>query len=261
MGKNRKKQTKKVGIGIAPVCIVALAAMVVLVCLFLPDEPKPEEPTGTGSVPTESTCASQPETKPQQEQSPISEQIVFPLRLSDGMLEIESMLQFDGLNPDCGNKDGKNIAAIMLKNLSEAYLCRADIQMKSSDGKLLRFVITDLPAGATVIAFSVDHLSSSIDTFYGDPVCDAVFDTNPPDWDAQVSVSVDGTCITLRNNTDQPIGKIVVYCHGTMGDQLFGGITYSYTVNNLIAGGTATLDAVECILGLAEVVRIVVNEP
>lgn len=249
MSKRRKKPAKKSGKWILPALAIGLVIVVLLAVVPLLGQNGQEDPGVTETSPTVL------------KQDPLINKIEFPLLLSDGMLEIESVFQYDGLNPDCGNKDGKNIAAITLKNLSGAYLTRADIRIKSSDGKTLHFVVTDLPAGGTVLAFSVDNVSIKAGTSYGDPVCEAVFDYNIPAQDDRVSASVDGTRIILQNNTDQQIGEIVVYCHATLGDQLFGGITYSYTVYNLIAGGTATLDAVDCILGLAEVARIVINEP
>ena len=59
--------------------------------------------------------------------------------------------------------------------------------------------------------------------------------------------------------TDAVIDEVVVYCHSDLGDQYFGGITYNYTVKSIPANGTAEIDAVDCILGLAKVVRIVVK--
>lgn len=186
--------------------------------------------------------------------------LTFPLLLADGKVEIENVFQFDGINPDCNNQVGNDIAAITVKNLSDAYLASADISMISDDGVTISFAITDLPAGKTTMAFSVDNASTNTDVSYRDAFCEAVFDTDASMNDHAVSVSVDGMHITLENNTNAGIDELIVYCHSALDDQYFGGIVYTYTVNNLPANGTAELDAADCILGLAEVVRIAINE-
>ncbi|MBR5126257.1 MAG: hypothetical protein IKU68_05935, partial [Oscillospiraceae bacterium] len=66
--------------------------------------------------------------------------------------------------------------------------------------------------------------------------------------------------ITLQNKTAEEIPELVLYCHASLGEEYFGGITYKYTVNNLAAQGSATVNAVECTLGIAEVVRIAIPE-
>lgn len=187
--------------------------------------------------------------------------VSFPLLLEDGKLEIEQIFQFDGLNPDCGYQEGKNIAAITVTNRSDTYLASADVSMISADGEVLHFAVTDLPVGKSVMAFSLENASSEPDTAYGDVICKATFDADASMNDDKFSVSADGTTIILQNKTSTEIQDIAVYCRSTLGDQYFGGITHTYTVNNLPAYGTAELDAVDCILGFAEVVRIAVNDP
>ncbi len=191
--------------------------------------------------------------------NPNLEAVTFPLLLEDGKLEIESVFQFDGINPDCGNQPGNEIAAIVVKNLSDTYLSAAQISLETSAAEELHFAITDLPAGASTMAFDVNNVSTDTTASYGNTVCEATFDADASMNSSAVSVSVDGIHITLQNLTDSTINEVVVYCRSTLGDQYFGGITYTYKVNNLTAGGTAELDAVDCILGLAEVVQIAIN--
>jgi len=189
------------------------------------------------------------------------EGIAFPLLVDDGRLEIENAIQFDGFNPDCGNQEGHNIAAITVRNVSGSYLSEAEISMTTDSGTVLHFAVTDLPSGMTVVAFATDNATTDAATRYCEVVCDAVFDPDASLHEEKISVSVDGIQVLLQNNTDEQIDEVVVYCRATLGDQFFGGITYMYTVNNLPANGTAEVTAADCILGLAEVVRIVINEP
>lgn len=186
--------------------------------------------------------------------------VTFPLVLEDGKLEIENVFQFVGFNPDCGDQEGDDIASITVKNTSDTYLERADITLTADDGQVLHFSVTCLPAGKTAMAFSQENALAETDAVYGNITCEAVFDTNASMNDDKISVSIDGSRITLRNKTGKEITELIVYCRCTLGDQYFGGITYTYTVNNLAPYGTAEVDAVDCILGMAEVVRISVNE-
>lgn len=190
----------------------------------------------------------------------VTDWVSFPLELEDG-LRIDSMIQFDGINPDCGNENASNAAAIVLTNVSATHLSRAEITVVTDDGKLLRFVISELPAGKSVMAFATDNAALSKDAACGNVTCEAEFDPDASMREEDVAVSVTGTHITLENKSGGELTNLVVYCHCTLGDQYFGGITYTYTVNHLAAGETAELDAVDCILGLAEVVRITANEP
>jgi hypothetical protein len=185
--------------------------------------------------------------------------VTFPLIIEEGKLEIESIIQYDGLNPDCGNQEGNDIAAITVRNVSDVYLESAEISMSTNNGNILTFVITDLPAGEAVFAFSQENTSVDADAVYGDVICEASFDADANMSQDQVSVSVDGTVITLQNETNESLSNIVVYCHSTLGDQYFGGITYTYSIETLPANGSAEVDALDCILGLAEVVRITVD--
>lgn len=190
----------------------------------------------------------------------VTDWVSFPLELGDG-LRIDSLIQFDGINPDCGNENASNAASIVLTNGSENHLSRAEITMVTDDGKLLSFVISELPAGKSVMAFATDNASIPKDIPCGNVTCEASFDDAASMLSDAVTATVAGTHIILENGTDSALNDLVVYCHCTLGDQYFGGIAYTYTIEQLAAGQTAALDAVDCILGLAEVVRITANEP
>lgn len=187
--------------------------------------------------------------------------VMFPLVIAEGKLVIESVIQYDGLNPDCGNQEGNDIAAMTIRNLSDIYLKSAEISITLDNSNVLTFVITDLPAGKTAFAFSQENKSVEADSLYSEVIYEAAFDANATLSDDKVSVSVEGTAITLSNKTNESFSDIVVYCHSTLGDQYFGGITYTYTIQTLPANGIAEVNAVDCILGLTEVVCITVNEP
>lgn len=184
----------------------------------------------------------------------------FPCELEDGALSIDSLFRADGLNPDCGDEEGSNTAAIILRNVSEEYLSEAKVTMTLSDGTTVNFLITDLPAGKTSMAFSTENISLPADASCINVSCESVFDAEASMETDKVSLNVDGMMITLTNISGTELNEVVVYCHSILSPDYFGGITYKYVVNNLAPGADATVNAIDCIIGMAEVVRVEVNE-
>ncbi|MBP3664301.1 MAG: hypothetical protein J6J03_03990 [Tyzzerella sp.] len=253
MGKYKKRKVNKVlktHKGAIIACVLLLVIILAVLALFV----MPQVLYKLGNA--DAGLSNQSENS-----DVIAESIEFPLILEDGKLEIESVIQYDGLNPDCSNQEGNNIAAITVRNLTDTYLESAEIAITSGSGNIITFVITDLPSGETAFVFSQENESVEADEVYGDVICEAVFDENASMNEEQISVSVEDTVITLQNKTNENLSNIVVYCHSTLGDQYFGGITYTYTIQSLPANGSEEVDAVDCILGLADVVRVTINKP
>ena len=182
--------------------------------------------------------------------------IEFPAYLEDGKLEISKVFRFDGINPDCQDQDGKNIASVMVTNLSQEYLEKAEIVVKTAEGQVLPFCVTDLPAGKTAMLLATDNASvaDSVDCVAVD--CTAAWLDSADMIPEQIEVSVEDFVIILENTTDENIDEIVVYCHGLLDQEYFGGVTYKYTVKDLSADAVATVEAWNCFTGWAEVVRI-----
>lgn len=185
--------------------------------------------------------------------------IPFPLPVDDGRLEIGSLFDFRGFNPDCGNQEGEHIAAISLKNLSDEYLSQANVTLTLLDGTALHFTVSELPAGESTIALSTENASFPSDAVCVDAQCSASYDPAAVTVSDQVTATVDGIHITVTNTTNQTLSKIVVYCRSLLGEDPFGGIAYSYTITDLPAGASASLDATDCIVGMAEVIRLAVE--
>ncbi len=264
MDKHKRKKAKKSHIGV----IIAIVFVINLVILTVFVMPQVLYKIGDENINSESVLSTQEENETVKgvenldDSSDVeTESMVFPVTLEGGKLEIESVFQYDGMNPDCGNQEGQNIAAITVKNLSDTYLESANISVTTVNDVVLEFVVSDLPSGKSVIAFSQENTSIEADAAYSNIACEVVFDTDASMKDDQISLSVEGTLITLQNNTSNEISNIVVHCHSTLGDQYFGGIAYEYALQNLPINETAEIDAADCILGLAEVVRITINEP
>jgi hypothetical protein len=191
----------------------------------------------------------------QQEEIEVSS-IEFPCFLDDGNLEIGSLFQFAGINPDCGNSEGTEIAAIELTNHSTEYLKEGKISMLLAGETKLEFYIMDVPSGKSVMAFATDNAALSADAQCVEVNCETVYETKESDVEKKIAVSVDGITITLTNLTRKEIPECRVGCHNSLGDMFFGGTAYWYVVNELPANGSVTIDAAECFLGIAEIVRV-----
>lgn len=191
---------------------------------------------------------------------PVSPAFEFPQTLEDGKLELISLFQFSGINPDCGNREGTDIAAVQVKNVSASYLVEASLTMKLEDGTELNFVITNLPAGKSAMVFSTNNTSIGKTVACTEITSSATFDSTVVTVPDQLSVSVEGMSITLTNMTGEKLTNIDVYCRSLLNEEYFGGITYRYTVTELPAYGSATIEARDCILGVAEVVRVTVEK-
>lgn len=254
----RKKKKKPVALIIVIVLVVILLAALVLFVMpqllyRLSGGSEESEPVQTDPYYVQETAT--PETTEAAEAGR-----VFPLALEDGRLEIDSLFPFSGINPDCGNQEGTDIAAIQLKNVSGSYLTEAKITLTLADGGQVNFAVMDLAAGKSVMAFSTENLSIPAGAVCVDAECSAVFDDTAVTMPEEVSVSVSGVTITLTNTSDENLSQVVVYCRSALGEDPFGGITYQYVVTGLPAGESTTVEASDCIMGMAEVVRVAINK-
>ncbi len=195
------------------------------------------------------TEASQPEEKKEQG-------LLFPQLVADDKIEILSLSQFTGFNPDCGNEDGTDIAALQLVNLSEEYLEEAEISLLMADGSTLNFKVTDIPAGKSTTAFSVDNDSIELNAACKEITCQPVFTQNADLMEDKVDFYVNGMQVTLVNKSSEDLNNLVVYCHAALDEEYFGGITYKYDVETLAAGASTVVDAYDCLLGETAVVKI-----
>lgn len=260
MAKYLKKKKKKPVALIVTIVLLLVILVAVLAVFVLPqllyslqggdpggDDPGGEDPGLIGSEPSGASGQT------------AEEGVSFPISLDDGRLELASVFPFDGINPDFGGQQGENIASIEMKNLSGSYLTRADVTVSLSDGTQRVFTVTDLPAGSSVMAFSVTGETLPDGVACTGAQCQATYDGSADAVPEEVSVSVSGVDVTLTNTSGEALSQIVVYCRDVLDGSYFGGVTYSYTVSDLPAGESTTVQATDCIMGMAEVVRIVVN--
>ena len=191
---------------------------------------------------------------------PTVSSVTYPVELEGGRLTLENLFEFEGINPDCNYEPGESIASVTLRNSSEAYLTEAKLTLLLADGGTIEYLVTDLPAGKSAMAFALDNFQWREDTVCVEVSCSAVWDEDFSGIPDEVTVSAEGTTVTITNNTAQDIPALTVYCRDPFIEEYFGGKAYEYTVNNLFANGQATVEALDCIMGQAEVVRIAIHE-
>lgn len=268
--KNTKKQTGKI------ILLVVLSLLLAAeLCIFvIPqalygqsgdyvvfDEEDRREPTDAQNqqealtqIAEETEIPAATETAP----APV-EGLEFPQTVDEGKLKIDMLFQFDGINPDCGNEESEEIAATVVTNLSDSFLSEATIDMELSDGTRVTFILTDLPAGKSAMVFSTENLATQEDDVCIDLNCKTDWSEETTAIPETVTAEVDGMSVSLTNNTEKDLTNVVVYCKALLGEEYFGGITYAYTVDTIPAGETVIVDAIDCITGMAEVVRIVLK--
>ena len=260
----QKKRQKKAGTQFVLVVVLSVFLAALLMMFVVPQmlyrlsgqESDPELDVAEDIAATEEATGTE-ETLPQIAYSQ-EDVLDFPAKLEDTKLEIESLFSFSGINPDSGNQECDDLATIMLKNTSEAYLEQAVIRATLLDGTECTFVVTDLPAGKSTMAFATGNEALAQENSCVSLSCEASFTELEP-WD-QLSVSTVGTTVTLQNNSGEDLTNIDVYCRDTFGESYFGGITYKHTISSLPANQTATIDVTDSLLGMIEVVRIAINE-
>lgn len=247
------------------IAILSAAALLLIVALFVvprdsdqPTAPSETIPLATGSaeqpLPVGTTPAGPAKTDPQEDADPAFT-VAFPLDLEDGRLRIETLFTYDGMNPDCGYEESNNIATITLRNLSGQHLDQADIGLTMSDGTVLQFHADQIPAGKSALLFCIDNTALVKDSACLEVACSASFSSASAQSD-DVLTSMSGTTIEVVNTSGRNIKQIVIYCHNLLGEEYFGGIAYPYEINDLSADGRATVNALDCFLGVAELSRI-----
>lgn len=259
MGKfETKKKKKKSGAKTAALILGILALAAVMVLFVMPRilyrlsgeaEELPEEQTVQTEISGENAAA---ESIAEMSASGVE----YPVKLENGQLVLENLFQYEGINPDCGLESGRNTAAVTLRNVSDAYLSEAALTLELSDGRTAEFYVTDLPAGKAVNAFAADNAQLEGEVLCVDVRCEASWEPMEETIPEAVSYAVDGITIAITNNTAQEIPELRVYCRDLFGDAYFGGKTQEYTVNNVPANGTVTVEAQSSLMGLIEVVRV-----
>jgi hypothetical protein len=231
---------------------------------ILPTEPVETVPPVTTEPPA--TIQTQPagtrpaETEPEQTVAPTEAPEIFPVLLEDGMLTVQSMFQFSGMNPDADLQFGENIAGLQLVNTSDRHLTVAELAAVLEDGTILSFRAEDVAPGMTVMAFSLEHGSVEDPDRCVEVYGYAEFEEGDPLRSDLVEIQVEGVEITVKNVSGMDLTNLDIICHGLLDGSAFGGRAYTYRITSLASGGSTTVYAMDCILGMTQVTRVELGE-
>ena len=231
---------------------------------ILPTEPVETVPPVTTEPPA--TIQTQPagtrpaETEPEQTVAPTEAPEIFPVLLEDGMLTVQSMFQFSGMNPDADLQFGENIAGLQLVNTSDRHLTVAELAAVLEDGTILSFRAEDVAPGMTVMAFSLEHGSVEDPDRCVEVYGYAEFEEGDPLHSDLVEIQVEGVEITVKNVSGMDLTNLDIICHGLLDGSAFGGRAYTYRITSLASGGSTTVYAMDCILGMTQVTRVELGE-
>lgn len=226
----------------------------------LPTEPMETVPPVTTEPPvviqTQPAGTRPAETEPEQTVAPTEAPEIFPVLLEDGMLTVQSMFQFSGMNPDADLQFGENIAGLQLVNTSDRHLTVAELAAVLEDGTILSFRAEDVAPGMTVMAFSLEHGSVEDPDRCVEVYGYAEFEEGDPLRSDLVEIQVEGVEITVKNVSGMDLTNLDIICHGLLDGSAFGGRAYTYRITSLASGGSTTVYAMDCILGMTQVTRV-----
>ena len=230
----------------------------------LPTEPVQTEPPVTTEPPaiiqTQPAETRPAETEPEQTVAPTEAPEIFPVLLEDGMLTVQSIFQFSGMNPDADLQFGENIAGLQMVNTSDRHLTVAELAAVLEDGTILSFRAEDVAPGMTVMAFSLEHGSMGDRDRCVEVYGYAEFEEGDPLRSDLVEIQVEGVEITVKNVSGMDLTNLDIICHGLLDGSAFGGSAYTYRITSLASGGSTTVYALDCILGMTQVTRVELGE-
>ena len=182
--------------------------------------------------------------------------LAFPYELEDGRLSVDSVFQFSGFNPDNGNEEGENIAALEVTNHSDQQLVAAEISVSLTDDRKFTFEVADVPAGQSVLVFEKENQTYGLNDICTEITDTAEFGDGAVRMEDRLSIQVEETTVTLTNHSEEELNHLLLHCHCLIDGSYFGGLTYTYPVESIPAGQNITVEAEDCYLGEAAVVRV-----
>lgn len=253
-GKDKKKNS---GLWIA----LILVLVVLLGILIAANLKKQDGKTDSSAEQSENTAESVQE---QEEEGSVSEDdedagLEFPYEFEEEKLSMESLFQYSGINPDAQNEECEDTASIQLKNTSDRYLESAEISVELTDGTEFSFVIQDIPAGRSVMAF--DTANSGYDGKTGVAFVDAKINWSDASMNEEsIKTVADENGTQITNMTDETIEALSVKYHGVLDEMYFGGGSFTTEISEIGSGETTAVNTSESILGEAEVVCVDIKE-
>jgi hypothetical protein len=141
-------------------------------------------------------------------------------------------------------------------NTSDRHLTVAELAAVLEDGTILSFRAEDVAPGMTVMAFSLEHGSLGDRDRCVEVYGYAEFEEGDPLRSDLVEIQVEGVEITVKNVSGMDLTNLDIICHGLLDGSAFGGSAYTYRITSLASGGSTTVYALDCILGMTQVTRV-----
>lgn len=182
--------------------------------------------------------------------------IQFPYELDNGKFIVQSLFQSDIDNPDNGNQYADGIASLEVTNQSGKFCKQLELTVVMLDGEEITFIANDIPDGKTIWMFEKNNKIIDIEEKCKKIKGKATMGKSQMMED-KISWSAEETNVTLQNISSEELTGVVIDCHCLFdGETYFGGTTYEYEVGDIPSGQSVQIDAQDCYLGSAEVVRI-----
>lgn len=186
--------------------------------------------------------------------------IEFPYLLDEGKVEVTSMFQYSGMNPDCNNEMQDNIVALSFTNTSSEYLKSIILKAVLKDETSVIFEAFDIPAGKSVMVFSKENIAWNTKNKCMELTAECEFETEVSTIENKIIVETEETNVIIENNSEEELNNLIVYCHCLLEEDYYGGLSYSYPIEKISVGEKITIDASDCYMGEATVVRVEQNK-
>lgn len=162
--------------------------------------------------------------------------------LSDGALRLESVGAYAGDFVEDGTNDAVgDTAALLVTNTSGRMLQMAEITFQVNATEQARFVLTNIPAGARVLALEQNRRSySAADDYSFGRTAAAYTDAGMPEGDAFVLDTATTGQLAVENHSGADYERLYVYYKYVQADGVYlGGITFRVPFDNLANGARA----------------------
>ena len=173
-----------------------------------------------------------------------------------GNLKLEGSVEYEGPDFESGSMEFDTYTGLKIKNTSDKFLRKAEIELETSNGKIMNIMIDSIPAGKTVFTLVRDYKGfSPLDT-YKVLNCESKYEETPICNIDGLNIKCSGTKIEIQNNTGKDYSGYEFYYKGKEENLLMSGITYSFIVDSLLPGSEYSIDRKDLIGTEVEIVEI-----
>ena len=128
-------------------------------------------------------------------------------------VSVDSVFQFSGFNPDNGNEEGENIAALEVTNHSDQQLVAAEISVSLTDDRKFTFEVADVPAGQSVLVFEKENQTYELNDICTEITDTAEFGDSAVRMEDRISIQVEETTVTLTNHSEEELNHLLLHRH------------------------------------------------